>query len=242
MASVSGKRSTWIAWVFAAVGVVAVVALVWGAFVGGESGQRAGSQQQAQSQSSESSGGLESLQRREPGDPMARGRADAPVVMIKYEDFRCPYCAKAATDIEPELIKRYVDSGTLRIEWRDFPIFGQQSYAMAKAGRAAAEQGKFWQFHDAAYEIGVQAGQGHPDFPDERIQEVAREAGIPNMEQFNATRNSPEVMQAIDRDLREGEQIGVSSTPTFVINGQAILGAQPLQQFIKVIEEEKEKA
>ncbi|MHA6799463.1 DsbA family protein [Bounagaea algeriensis] len=237
-----GKRSSWLVWVFAAVGVLAVVALVWGAFAGQQSDQQGGQQQQARSQQAQAAEQLESLQRREPGDPLAKGSPEAPVVMIKYEDFRCPYCAKAATDIEPELVKRYVDDGTLRIEWRDFPIFGEQSYAMARAGRAAAEQGKFWQFHDAAYEIGAREGQGHPDFPAERIREVARNAGVPDMEQFNATRNSPEVMQAIDRDLREGQRIGVTSTPTFVINGQAILGAQPKEQFIEVIEAEKEKA
>ncbi len=241
MASVDGKRPSWLVWAFAAVGVIAVVALVWGAFAGQQSDEQSG-QQQTQSQQAEAAEQLESLQRREPGDPLAKGSPDAPVVMIKYEDFRCPYCAKAATDIEPELVERYVDDGTLRIEWRDFPIFGEQSNAMAKAGRAAAEQDKFWEFHDAAYEIGASEGQGHPDFPDERIQEVARSAGVPDMEQFNATRNSPEVKKAIEPDIREGQRIGVTSTPTFVINGQAILGAQPKEQFIKMIEAEKEKA
>ena len=72
---------------------------------------------------------------------MALGKPDAPVVMINYAELRCPFCAKFSRDIEPELIKRYVDAGVLRLEWRDFPIFGEESLEAAKAGRAAAAQG-----------------------------------------------------------------------------------------------------
>lgn len=72
---------------------------------------------------------LVKLARRGVGDPLAVGRADAPVVMVEYADFKCGYCGKFARDSEPALIKKYVEDGTLRIEWRNFPIFGNQSEA-----------------------------------------------------------------------------------------------------------------
>src|SRR5699024_10940926 len=89
--------------------------------------------------------------RREAGDPLAMGDVDAPVVLIEYSDFQCPFCGKFARDIAPEIVDKYVEEGIVRIEWRDFPYLGDDSWKGAKAGRAAAAQDKFWQFHDALY-------------------------------------------------------------------------------------------
>ncbi|MDA3625253.1 thioredoxin domain-containing protein [Saccharopolyspora oryzae] len=235
----TSKGSPAFRWGIVAVVVAAVAALAWGAFSGGgpspESAQQPGATQQ-----NDMSAALKVLQRRQPDDPFAMGRVDAPVVMIKYEDFRCPFCSKFAADVEPELIKRYVETGVLRIEWRDFPIFGDESVEVAKAARAAGRQGMFWQFHYAAYERGN--GGERPSFPEETIQQVAREAGVPDLAKFNADRNDPAILEAIQLDAAEGQALGASSTPTFIINGQAVLGAQPLDQFVAVIEEERAKA
>lgn len=239
MASNGGRRSPWVPLLVATLAVGIVAVLAWGAFGGQQSSQNSGQQHQASSQDGGMTEQLKALQRRQPGDPFAMGRTDAPVVLIKYEDFRCPFCSKFTADVEPQLIERYVKSGVLRIEWRDFPIFGEESVEMAKAARAAARQGKFWQFHDVAYAMGN--GTKKASFPEERIQEVAREAGVPNLEKFNADRSDPAIMQAIQADADEGRRLGVSSTPAFLINGQAILGAQPLEQFASVIEQERAK-
>ncbi|CAL99962.1 protein-disulfide isomerase [Saccharopolyspora erythraea NRRL 2338] len=178
---------------------------------------------------------LESLARRDPGDPLAKGRPDAPVVLVNYTDFRCPFCAKFGRDIEPELQRRYVDTGVLRIEWRDFPIFGEESLSAAEAGRAAARQGRFWEFHDAVF---AQAPPtGHPPMPRERLVELARQAGVPDIQRFEADMGDPGVYAGIQADAMEGAQLGVSSTPTFVINGQPVFGAQPLEVFTEVIEQ-----
>ncbi|MGW1680281.1 DsbA family protein [Saccharopolyspora sp. NPDC002376] len=234
----TSKGSPAFRWGFAVLLVAVVAALAWGAFGGKPSPESA--QQPATPQQNDIAEVLKTLQRRQPDDPFAMGRADAPVVMIKYEDFRCSFCSKFTADIEPELIKRYVDTGVLRIEWRDFPIFGDESVEVAKAARAAARQDRFWQFHNAAYARGN--GEEKPSFPDETIQQVAREAGVPDLAKFNADRNDPEILQAIQLDAAEGQALGVSSTPSFIVNGQAVLGAQPLDQFVAVIEEERAKA
>lgn len=239
-ASGGGQRSSRVLWSAAALAVVVVGVLAWGVLGGQRPSPQAGQRNDAASQDGAMAERLMALQRREPGDPFALGRADAPVVLIKYEDFRCPFCAKFTADVEPELIERYVETGVLRIEWRDFPVFGDESVEMAKAGRAAARQGKFWQFHDVAYAMGE--GTKKASFPEERIQQVARQAGVPDLAQFNADREDPAIMQAIQADLAEGQALGVSSTPSFIINGQVVLGAQPLEQFVTVIEQERAKA
>src|SRR5699024_10957449 len=70
--------------------------------------------------------GLSFLARRDEGDPMAMGDVDAPIVLVNYSDWRCPFCAKCARDMEPTLVSDYVETGKLRIEWRDMPIFGDR--------------------------------------------------------------------------------------------------------------------
>ena len=240
MASSSGRRSPRVLWSVAALAVTVVAVLAWGAFGGQQSPQTTDRQEQTGSQNGGMSEQLKALQRREAGDPFAMGRADAPVVLVEYEDFRCPFCSKFATDVEPQLIERYVKTGVLRIEWRDFPIFGEESLEMAKAGRAAARQGKFWQFHDIAYSMGSTTEKA--SFPEERIQQIAREAGISDLAKFNADRGDPTIMQEIQTDMAEGQRLGVSSVPSFIVNSQPILGAQPLEQFTSVIEQERAKS
>ncbi|RKT89053.1 Protein-disulfide isomerase [Saccharopolyspora antimicrobica] len=234
----TSKGSPALRWGFAALVVAAVAALAWGAFGGRPSPDQA-APQTATTEQDEIAAVLKSLQRRQPDDPFALGRTDAPVVMIMYEDYRCPFCSKFTADIKPQLIERYVDTGVLRLEWRDFPIFGEESLEIAKAARAAAHQGRFWEFHNAAYARGN--GGEKPSFPEETIQEVAREAGVPDLAKFNADRNDPAIMQAIQTDATEGQALGVSSTPSFIVNSQPVLGAQPLDQFVAVIEAERAK-
>lgn len=109
-------------------------------------------------------------------DPRALGRADAPVVMIMWSDFHCPFCGRFARKTEPELVKRYVDRGVLRFEWRDFPYIGAESLPAAVAGRAAAAQGRFWEFSDVVY--GQQRRPRSSDFDAEHLRGYARQAGL----------------------------------------------------------------
>ena len=176
---------------------------------------------------------LAGLARRADGDPMALGQADAPVVMISYSEFQCPFCGKFARDTEPALIERYVDAGVLRIEWRDFPYLGEESQTAALAGRAAALQGKFWQFHDALYadQQPVNGGKLTPDF----LAHVATRAGLDGT-RLRSDMQRPELAEQIQTDMREGQSIGVTGTPAFIINGQPVIGAQPLTVFEQVID------
>ncbi|MFD5429106.1 DsbA family protein [Streptomyces sp. NPDC127084] len=181
---------------------------------------------------------LEKLARRAPGDPMALGRADAPVVMIEYADFKCGYCAKFARDTQPALVKRYVDEGTLRIEWRNFPVFGDESQTAARASWAAGQQGRFWQFHDAVYAT----GGSEKGFGAERLRELARQAGVKDLDRFAGDADSKAARQAVARDEEEAYALGATATPSFLVNGRPIAGAQPEGTFVELIETARESA
>lgn len=234
MAGTSVKK-TWLNMTAAVLAVVVVFLL--GYMLASQSGSNQAAPQQAEKQQESP---LAKLARRTPGDPLAIGKPDAPVVMLNYGDYRCPFCAKFSRDIEPELIKRYVDDGVLRLEWRDFPIFGEESLEAAKAGRAAADQGKFWQYLGAIYQAAPP--RGHPSLPHDKLVDYAKQVGITDIPKFEADMNAPATMAAIQADANEGSETGVSSTPTFLVNGKPILGIQPLDQFLNTVEQAKAAA
>lgn len=136
-------------------------------------------------------------------------------------------------------MKKYVESGILRIEWRDFPYQGQESVNAALAARAAQEQGKFWEYHDLLYENQAPANSG--GFSDENLTGLAREAGL-DVEKFRKSFQSGRYQEAVQTDFEEGQQRGISGTPAFLVNGRTLIGLQPLETFEQVIEEERRKA
>lgn len=169
------------------------------------------------------------------GDPnLAIGAADAPVVMVMYTEFQCPYCGKFARDTQPELIERFVDEGTLRIEWRDLPYLGNESTLAAKAGRAAANQERFWDFQAAMF-----ADQPPPNsgaHTKDNLAAVADDLGL-DVPRFREDMASAEAMAAVKADLDEGVAMGITGTPAFIINAQLIVGAQPTEVFVDAIEQ-----
>jgi protein-disulfide isomerase len=177
---------------------------------------------------------LQKLARRKADDPMALGDVDAPVVMVAYSDFQCPFCGKYARDIEPELVKRYVRKGTLRIEWRDFPYLGEESTTAAKAGRAAAMQNRFWDFHDALYaeQPRVNTGRWTADY----LVDVAADLGL-DVERFRRDMSSARAAKLVRHDFQEGQSIGVTGTPAFLVNGYPIMGALPTKVFVDAVEQ-----
>ncbi len=174
------------------------------------------------------------LARRVDGDPLAMGDVDAPVVLVEYADYRCPFCGVFARDTQPELVSRYVEAGILRIEWRDLPMFGDQSVDAALAVRAAGRQDRFWEFHEAIYANAP--SRGRPDLPRERLLDLADEAGVPDVEQLEADMTDSELHAELQKDIDEANALGASSTPVFLVNDRPIVGAQPLEVFVEAIE------
>jgi len=219
--------------------VLAVIAVVLFVVVGVTSQTRSNQAQSTARGSGTATGGSSALPaldlaRRIAGDPTALGDLKAPVVLIEYADYRCPFCGIFARDTMPKLVDEYVKSGVLRIEWRDFPIYGQQSVDAAVAARAAGEQGLFWKYHAAVYAAAPE--RAHLALPPERLREIAKSVGVPDMARFELDMNSSTLLGLVDADAKEGASLGVTGTPTFVINNIPIVGAQPIDVFRTAIE------
>lgn len=167
------------------------------------------------------------------------GSPDAPVTMIEYSDFQCPFCGKFARETEPELVEKYVKDGTLRIEWRDFPYLGQESANAAFAARAAQAQGEFWRYHDLLYENQGAVNSGA--FSDEDLLGFAREVGL-DVGRFEKDMKGGKYEESVAADFEEGQAAGVTGTPTFVINGETLVGAQPIGVFEEAIEQAADNA
>jgi protein-disulfide isomerase len=219
---------------------VAVLILLVGIFAyqGGVS-QGAGTEAAPRESAASESASLD-MSRRTADDPTALGPVDAPVVLVEYADYRCPFCGLFSRDTLPPLVEKYVKSGELRVEWRDLPVFGEQSTMAAVAGRAAGNQGKFWEFNKAAFAIAPE--RGHADLSRERLVQIAQEAGVPDMTRFEADLDSTELQQAVSKDAQEAASLGATGTPTFLVNDTPLVGAQPLATFEKAIEAALKKA
>lgn len=177
---------------------------------------------------------------RDPADPRAKGKVDAPVVLVAYSDFSCPMCTRFATEIEPEL-KDLIDDGTLRIEYRDlvvFPNYGADIAAMG--GVAAGKQGKFWQFHDLLF---AKAGNDHPQYTKDSVLALAKEAQIPDLAAFARDLDDPKTKAAVDESTRNAaEVLGFNGTPSFICNKTAFSGAQPVEIFRSTILDQAKQA
>lgn len=169
-------------------------------------------------------------ERRQEGDPLAIGPIEAPVVMVAFSDYQCPFCARWTDQTLPSMLD-YVNAGELRIEWRDLSVFGEDSERAALAAYAAGQQGAFWEFHDALF-VG---GQVSSNLSQDALITVADELGL-DVAQFTEDLTSSETAQAVAENQQLGIDLGVYSTPVFFINGQPVVGAQPTEVFTSAVD------
>lgn len=175
------------------------------------------------------------VERREAGDPTAVGDINAPVTMVTYSDFQCGYCAKWATDTLPTIVKQYVEAGKVRIEFRDIMFFGENSRQSAELAVAAGNQGKYQEFHDAIFADGRTAKNA--DFSEAGVKAIAASIGVDH-ELLVSDAASKETSALVQKNHDEAKELGVTGTPTFLVNGTPLVGAQPLEAFVKVIDDE----
>lgn len=180
------------------------------------------------------------LARRDPDDPMALGAVDAPIVLIEWADYRCPYCAAFANHMLPSLIQEYIDTGLVRYEFNDVVFFGDDSFTGAVAGRAAAAQGRFHEFMTALYAAAPESG--HPDLPRSTLIGFAEEAGAPDLERFTSDLDSAELHGAVSASAAYAQQLGVTSVPFFLVGDTAVAGAQPIETFRQLLDEQLAEA
>ncbi len=158
-----------------------------------------------------------------------KGSAKAPVTIVEFSDFHCPFCRRVIPTLA-QLESQYGEK--IRLVFRDFPIENLHPGASKahEAARCANEQGKFWAYHDKLFDA-------PPKSSPEIFKELANEVGL-NANDFETCVNSGKYQAAIKEDIAEGNRVGVSGTPAFFINGRQISGAQPLEAFTRVIDDE----
>ncbi|MGV9219706.1 DsbA family protein [Arcanobacterium canis] len=179
---------------------------------------------------------IASQQRRQAGDPMAVGKVDAPVVMSVYSDYRCPHCMSFAHEKIPAL-QKYVDNGTLRIEFSELPILGDQSTLAAKAAIAAGKQGKYLPFHDAIF--GSWKDGNRPDYTPQFLKGIAKEAGVPDLEKFAKDMESDTVASQVKATYDLGiNKLGFEFVPSILVGEQFVDGSYPVDVFAQVVESE----
>lgn len=162
-----------------------------------------------------------------------RGDPDAPVTMIEFGDFQCPFCGRFFVQTEPQINQAYIESGKVRFGYFNFAFLGPESTWSAEAAECAADQDKFWEYHDKLYNS--QSGENQGAFSKDNLKAFAEELGL-DTQAFNECLDSGKYTSLVQQDTQFSSSMGVRSTPTFVINGQAVIGAQPFEIFQQVID------
>jgi protein-disulfide isomerase len=162
----------------------------------------------------------------EPGDwPQADGKAlgpaDAKVVVTEFADFQCPYCRVYNTDIQPQIVADYVKTGKIRYEYHHYIVIdsnvgGTESRRSAEASECAAEQGRFWDFHEILFTN--QAGEGTGAFANNRLKAFAESLGL-DMTKFNSCFDGRKTQNKVTVDEAQARTLGINSTPSLFVNG-----------------------
>jgi protein-disulfide isomerase len=166
-------------------------------------------------------------------DDPVRGPADAPVEIIEFSDFQCPFCGRVKPTLD-RLRKQY--EGRIKIVFRNFPLTSihPQAYSAAEAAECARRQGKFWEYHDALF-----ANQ-RALTPDD-LKKHAADLGL-DTAAFAACLDGGQAKARVDADLDAAQALGLTSTPAFFVNGRFLSGAQPYEAFDKIVLEELKRA
>ena len=157
-------------------------------------------------------------------DPII-GNKDAKVTVIEFSDFQCPFCSRFYAQTLPSILKDWVDSGKAKIYFKHFPLTSIHPNAQkaSEATECAKDQNKFWEMHDKIFE-----NQAAIQIAD--LKKYAADLKL-DTAKFNKCIDDGEKAAAVNADLQEGFANGVTGTPSFFINGQSIVGAQPYEAF-----------
>lgn len=161
------------------------------------------------------------------------GNKDAKVLVVEWADFQCPFCRRFFDEVEPQIKKNYIDTGKIRFAFRDFAFLGTESNDAANAARCAADQNKFWEFHDYLYSHQGQENSG--TFSKDNLKQFGAALGL-NTGKFNSCIDNDTHAKEVSDDVAAGRSAGVSGTPTSFVNGTQLVGAQPYSAFKAAID------
>jgi protein-disulfide isomerase len=162
------------------------------------------------------------------GDPSI-GPQDAPVTIVEFSDYQCPFCASWYQQTFDQLMANYPDQ--IRFVYRDLPLpMHPEAVPAAEAAHCAGEQGAYWKFHDALFSGQYSLGRAAYD-------QYAADLGL-DTAAFSACLDDHRYKDEITEDAADGTRLGLSGTPSFVINGRILIGALPFAEFKAIIDEE----
>ena len=162
-------------------------------------------------------------------DDPVKGDPDAPVTIIEWSDFECPFCSRFYSQTLGLIEENYVDTGKVKIVYRDYPLsFHKNAQKAAEASECADDQGKFWEMHDKIFENQqILSTQNFKNWATDMVE---------NIDEFNDCLDSGKYASEVQKDMQEGSAAGIRGTPGFIINGQLVSGAQPYANFEAIIE------
>ena len=177
-------------------------------------------------------------------DDPVKGNLNAPITIVEFSDFQCPFCAKFHSTTLPQLQANYIDSGKVKFVYRDFPIQSIHPNAVpaALASECADEQGMFWEYHDLVFENQKKWQGLSGSAMIDTFEQYALELGL-NTSDFNTCFESGKYVDEVTKDLQDGASYGITGTPGFFIGNDElgyvkIIGAQPYPVFERLIEDQ----
>jgi len=171
-------------------------------------------------------------------DDPALGDPKAPVTIVEFSDFQCPFCGRFHKETEPKIIDNYVKTGKVRFVYRDFAFLGAESSDAAMAADCANEQGKFWEYHD--YLFARQSGENQGAFARERLKEFAAALNL-DTSRFNSCLDGEKYRSEVEKDMNDARALGVNATPTSFLNGSPVVGAVSFSELQPLIDKELAK-
>ncbi|MBA4181083.1 MAG: hypothetical protein C0506_10890 [Anaerolinea sp.] len=160
------------------------------------------------------------------------GKDDAPIKLVAYEDFQCPFCLQYTATQEPDLIEQYVKTGEVQIEFRHLTILGTESALAAIAGQCAADQNRFWDYQNKLFLVQAKAGHFKDEklnvgrFTIEKLKDYAAGLGL-DTSRFDKCLDANEHLDVVQDQVRQARQLGITSTPGFVVNGSPMGSGAP---------------
>ena len=168
------------------------------------------------------------------GDPVL-GSPDAPITLVEFSDFQCTFCTRFFFQTEPALKTKYIDTGKVKLIYKDLAINGRESTFAAQAAQCAHDQGKFWEYHDLLFH--KRTGYNDGTFTRNNLKLYAQEIGL-NQSEFSTCVDSQKHKDTVEADRGIALAVGARGTPTFFVNGVVLVGAQPFQIFEQIIDAE----
>ena len=164
-------------------------------------------------------------------DDDVKGDKDAPVTIVEWSDFECPFCGRFYSQTLKQIDEEYIQTGKVKFIYRDFPLTSHQNaQKAAEAAECAGEQGKYWDMHDTLFESGVKGGVSS-------FKGFASDLGL-DTDEFDDCLDSGKMAAEAQKDMRDGAASGVTGTPGFIVNGKVVKGAQPFEAFKAIIDAE----